>query len=426
MKKIFGILFIFSFVCGYSQVFDFPHRIYSLETKFLKILYTEESSESALLLFQKGDGIYEKCAALTGRKKNTKIPVILTSDEKILNGYYTPYPGTRIVINDTIPGSGELLVFNDTLLGVFTHELTHALGAENRDSFFGFLSAVFGDYVIPSYGFNLPLFLVEGLAVYGETSVLSGFYGFPQGRLNDSSYEEKLVLAKSLGDFPSWQEVSGAGNEYALSVSLRRRAGMSKDLILAADMAYFPETKSIGSGVDFQFKCRGEWRKDALKTVASLTLRGMYDVTSSFRAEWYAGLPKDVNGSGFAVNVRADVSLYSGLTAESSPVGCGRAVSAEGSYRVAGRFSSVLAVYARLALFHCDGWGERIYCYERDLYGSMSVPALYGKGLSSYLMAVYRPCGWLKLSFKAGVGWYNRKKEETCIVDFKFQCEVSL
>ena len=214
MKKIFGILFIFSFVCGYSQVFDFPHRIYSLETKFLKILYTEESSESALLLFQKGDGIYEKCAALTGRKKNTKIPVILTSDEKILNGYYTPYPGTRIVINDTIPGSGELLVFNDTLLGVFTHELTHALGAENRDSFFGFLSAVFGDYVIPSYGFNLPLFLVEGLAVYGETSVLSGFYGFPQGRLNDSSYGEKLVLAKSLGDFPSWQEVSGAGNEY--------------------------------------------------------------------------------------------------------------------------------------------------------------------------------------------------------------------
>lgn len=214
MKKIFGILFIFSFVCGYPQVFDFPHRIYSLETKFLKILYTEESSESALLLFQKGDGIYEKCAALTGRKKNTKIPVILTSDEKILNGYYTPYPGTRIVINDTIPGSGELLVFNDTLLGVFTHELTHALGAENRDSFFGFLSAVFGDYVIPSYGFNLPLFLVEGLAVYGETSVLSGFYGFPQGRLNDSSYGEKLVLAKSLGDFPSWQEVSGAGNEY--------------------------------------------------------------------------------------------------------------------------------------------------------------------------------------------------------------------
>lgn len=214
MKKIFVVLFVFSFFCGYSQVFDFPHRIYSLETRYLKILYTKESSESALLLFQKGDGIYEKCAALTGRKKNTKIPVILTSDEKILNGYYTPYPGTRIVINDTIPGSGELLVFNDTVLGVFTHELTHALGAENRDSFFGFLSAVFGDYVVPSYGFNLPLFLVEGLAVYGETSVMSGLYGFPQGRLNDSSYTEKLVLAKSLGDFPSWQEISGAGKEY--------------------------------------------------------------------------------------------------------------------------------------------------------------------------------------------------------------------
>ena len=249
----------------------------------------------------------------------------------------------------------------------------------------------------------------------------------PAGERWDCSVSGRFVPAGFKGEYSSpFSSDSGAGNEYALSVSLRRRAGMSKDLILAADMAYFPETKSIGSGVDFQFKCRGEWRKDALKTVASLTLRGMYDVTSSFRAEWYAGLPKDVNGSGFAVNARADVSLYSGLTAESSPVGCGRAVSAEGSYRLAGRFSSVLAVYARLALFHCDGWGERIYCYERDLYGSMSVPALYGKGMSSYLMVVYRPCRWLKLSFKAGAGWYNRKKEETCIVDLKFQCEVSL
>lgn len=264
-------------------------------------------------------------------------------------------------------------------------------------------------------------------AAYEESLGVWAGAEMPVGERWDCSVAGRFVPTGFKGEYSSpFSSDSGAGNEYALSVSLRRRAGMSKDLILAADMAYFPETKSIGSGVDFQFKCRGEWRKDALKTVASLTFRGMYDVTSSFRAEWYAGLPKDVNGSGFAVNVRADVSLYSGLTAESSPVGCGRAVSAEGSYRLAGRFSSVLAVYARLTLFHCDGWGERIYCYERDLYGSMSVPALYGKGMSSYLMVVYRPCRWLKLSFKAGAGWYNRKKEETCIVDLKFQCEVSL
>ena len=161
----------------------------------------------------------------------------------------------------------------------------------------------------------------------------------------------------------------------------------------------------------------------------------MYDVASSMRGEWCAGVPKDVNATGFGVTVRADVSLYSGLSAQAPSFGCGRAVSAEGSYRLAGHFAQVLAVYARLALFHCDRWSERIYCYERDLYGSMSVPALYGRGMSSYLMAVYRPWRWLKLSFKTGVSWYYRlksgtsgvppEKEKRCIADLKFQCEVS-
>lgn len=217
MKKLLGILFVFSLSCVYSQIFDFPHRIYTLETKYLKILYTMKSKDSAALLFREGDKIFEKCAILTGYQntKNTKkIPVILTADEKILNGYYTPYPRTRIIINDTIPGNSELLVFNDTILGVFTHELVHALGAESRDSFFKFLSLVFGDYVVPAYGLNLPLFLVEGLAVYGESSVLNDLYGFPQGRLNNSAYISKLKQAKSLGKFPSWQEISGAGKQY--------------------------------------------------------------------------------------------------------------------------------------------------------------------------------------------------------------------
>lgn len=219
---------------------------------------------------------------------------------------------------------------------------------------------------------------------------------------------------------------SGAENEYAITASFRRRSGLSADLILAADMAYFPETKDVGPGVDCQFKCRGEWRKGAWKTVTSLTLRGLYDVTSVLRGEWYAGVPKDADASGFGVNIRADVSLYSGLSEEAPSFGCGRVVAAEGSYRIAGRFASRLVVHARLALFHCDRWSERIYCYERDLYGSMSVPALYGKGMSAYVMAVYRPWRWLKLSFKAGLSWYVRQENETCISDLKFQCEVSL
>lgn len=282
---------------------------------------------------------------------------------------------------------------------------------------------------------------VSGISLYAEIA-FEGNVGIwtgaeiPVGERWNCSVTGRFVPDDFSGKYSSpFSTDSGAENECALSVSFRRRSGMSPDLIVAADLAYFPETKNVGTGVDFQLKCRGEWRKDPWKTVGSLTFRGMYDVVSSMRGEWCAGVPKDVNATGFGVTVRADVSLYSGLSAQAPSFGCGRAVSAEGSYRLAGHFAPVLAVYARLALFHCDRWSERIYCYERDLYGSMSVPALYGRGMSSYLMAVYRPWRWLKLSFKTGVSWYYRlksgtsgmppEKEKRCIADLKFQCELS-
>ena len=268
--------------------------------------------------------------------------------------------------------------------------------------------------------------LYAEVAYEGSAGVWAGAE-IPVGERWNCSVTGRFVPAGFSGKYSSpFSTDSGAENECALSASFRRRAGMSPDLILAADMAYFPETKKIGPGVDFQFKGRGEWRKGPWKTVGSLTVRGTYDISSSLRGEWYAGLPKEVNGTGFGVNVRADVSLYSGLSGQAPAFGWGRAVSAEGSYRVAGRFVSMLAVYGRLALFHCDRWSDRIYCYERDLYGSMSVPAFYGRGMSAYLMAVYRPWRWLKLSFKAGTSWYYRhEKEKYCIVDLKFQCELS-
>lgn len=41
-----------------------------------------------------------------------------------------------------------------------------------------------------------------------------------------------------------------------------------------------------------------------------------------------------------------------------------------------------LSAFLRATFFRVDNWDDRIYCYERDLPGSFSVPALYGRGHS--------------------------------------------
>lgn len=43
-------------------------------------------------------------------------------------------------------------------------------------------------------------------------------------------------------------------------------------------------------------------------------------------------------------------------------------------------------MYLRLTAFAADSWDDRVYCYERDIPGSFTVPAYYGRGFSSNLI----------------------------------------
>lgn len=55
----------------------------------------------------------------------------------------------------------------------------------------------------------------------------------------------------------------------------------------------------------------------------------------------------------------------------------------------------------RLSLFHIDAWNDRIYCYERDAPGTISVPAYYGRG-GSFSAVAGGKVRWKRLTLK---GW---------------------
>jgi hypothetical protein len=62
-----------------------------------------------------------------------------------------------------------------------------------------------------------------------------------------------------------------------------------------------------------------------------------------------------------------------------------------------------VTLWARYCLFNTDDWDSRIYTYENDLLFSFSIPALYGEGSRSYVMARWKIGELAELRIKYGI-----------------------
>ncbi len=176
-------------------------------TEHFDIIYKAQGSETAAVIFENCEDIYNSLVAFFNADPNMHIPVVVTSVYKELNAYYSAYPANRIVMFDTVVTPGDLSNFRSSILGVFRHELTHAFHYNIRGPFFQGLSEVFGDIVSLSPLLYLYPSLTEGGAVLSES--VDGY-----GRIN-SSYSMQIVRqAKMEGLFPNWFEVAGARDTY--------------------------------------------------------------------------------------------------------------------------------------------------------------------------------------------------------------------
>ena len=76
------------------------------------------------------------------------------------------------------------------------------------------------------------------------------------------------------------------------------------------------------------------------------------------------------------------------------------------SFAEVGRKGENLTAYLRQGIFFIDDWDDRIYVYERDAPGSFNVPAMYGRGLWTSLMASARINSSLRLYSRASYVCY--------------------
>ena len=176
-------------------------------TEHFDIIYQESSAQTAALLFENCEKIYASLVSFFGTDPKLNIPVVVTSEYKVLNAYYTSYAANHIVMFDTVAEPGQLANFPQTILYVFRHELTHAFQFNIRGPFMNAMSKVFGDILSLSPIFFMYPSLSERGAVLSEST--DGY-----GRLNDSYSMQIVKQAKIEGLFPTWLEVAGARDTY--------------------------------------------------------------------------------------------------------------------------------------------------------------------------------------------------------------------
>ncbi len=80
----------------------------------------------------------------------------------------------------------------------------------------------------------------------------------------------------------------------------------------------------------------------------------------------------------------------------------------------------IFTCYLRQGLFRVDNWDDRIYVYERDVPGSFSVPAYYGRGYWTALYMKYSVKSFFHLGFRAAYTSYFQKKKPSK-AELKFQ-----
>ncbi|MDR0512804.1 MAG: hypothetical protein LBG93_06850, partial [Treponema sp.] len=185
------LLFLVS-VSAEAQLFRPFTTFRVIRTEHFDIIFPRESEQTARFIAYYADNLYREMSSLLGFGFRGRMPVGITPDTDLFNGFYAYMPIPSIMLFDT-PSDPEWTSFPDDMKYLFIHELAHAISMNSRDGGWPLAHRIFGNWATPAL-INAPQFMVEGVAVYMESR--SGF-----GRANDPLARQFLRQAIHEGRF---------------------------------------------------------------------------------------------------------------------------------------------------------------------------------------------------------------------------------
>lgn len=198
-KKLLFVLlfFILSYNNLYAQLtekYDSDYDWQTIKTQNFKIHYHQGLHDVALRLSVIAEEIHLQLVPKIGWKPESKTDVVLVDSMDLANGYATPIPANRVQIYMSRPDFGyELSNFDDWLYSVFLHEYVHILNLDTVHFIGSGLRKVFGRNFFTFPNVMVPIFMLEGNAVYHESG------DGKSGRLN-SNYVDMIMRTEILAD----------------------------------------------------------------------------------------------------------------------------------------------------------------------------------------------------------------------------------
>lgn len=160
-----------------AQVLAPGQALMELQTASFNILFPEGLVHEAERLASFAEEVLAQEAGRIGPLPKERLTVLLTDRFPETNGYFTPLPSTRIVLEVApFKVNDETSSVKDQLRLLFAHELAHALSLSIRPPLMAVAGLLFGDIATGSI-LTVPSVLAEGAAIVAESSDKAGGRG---------------------------------------------------------------------------------------------------------------------------------------------------------------------------------------------------------------------------------------------------------
>lgn len=198
----------------------------TLTTPNFRVHYPVGYYREALHFGRSAETAFEELVMRLGWRPDTPIDVVLNDDTDSANGFARSLPYNLIGVNAVAPDDLSVLNdYDDWRYLLMAHELVHVIHIDTIRGFPAFLNAVFGRQFVPNA--VLPRWLIEGMAVYFESSMTSA------GRIRSSFFEMMLRMHGLEDRTMSLDEVTGFPQRWPQGTAAYLYGGHFVDFLVA-------------------------------------------------------------------------------------------------------------------------------------------------------------------------------------------------
>ncbi|MFZ2652005.1 MAG: hypothetical protein WA210_18055 [Burkholderiaceae bacterium] len=207
------LLFVVAGSAAQAQLADPWKDWLSADSAHFRVHYRSEHRAQAQRAIRAAENAYPRITTLLQWEPRGRTEIVLFNEFDLANGYATPLPYNTIGVFLALDDEGQLLDNSAWLDLLLTHEFTHIVHLDKVRGAPKVLQAIFGR--VPWFFPNLfqPMWAIEGLAVYTESTPAGG-----RGRLRSPLFEAQL-RAQATSGFLSLSELNADGRALPLTKS---------------------------------------------------------------------------------------------------------------------------------------------------------------------------------------------------------------